>query len=241
MKTKNLILTLALIIAVLGGLNAQTAQEIINKVDQKISAPQDVKQNIKMILTDRNGRQQVRTSIIYQKGKDKRLVKFTSPAAYRGIAFLSLPGDVMYVYMPAYGRERRIASSVKNQKFAGTDLTYEDMQAKNYSDKYNSKLIKSDANGYVLELTPKERSQYSKVILYVNKDYLPTKAEFFNRGNQKIKVLTFNFVKSGKYWYPKTMEARDLRTKHSTKMVVQSVQFDTGLKDNIFTVRYMKQ
>ncbi len=222
-------------------INAQTAGQILDKVDQLTSAPQDAKQTVKMILTDRNGRTQERTAMIWQKGKSKRLVKFTSPAAYKGISFLSLPNDVMYVYMPAYGKERRIASSVKNQKFAGTDLTYEDLQAKSYKDKYNAKLISQDNDKYVLELTPKERSQYSKVILTVNKDYLPVKAEFFNRGNQKVKVITFNFVKSGKYWYAKTMTARDLKTKHTTKMQVLSTQFDTGLSDNIFTVRFMKQ
>ncbi len=240
MKTKHILLVVASILLMLP-VGAQTADQILDKVDQLTSAPQDARQTIRMTLVDRNGRQQVRTAMIWQKGKNKRLIKFTSPAAYKGIAFLSLPNDVMYVYMPAYGKERRIASSVKNQKFAGTDLTYEDLQAKSYKNKYNARLLSKDANQFVLELMPKERSQYSKVILTVNKNYLPVKAEFFNRGNQKVKVLTFNFVKSGNYWYAKTLTAKDLRTKHTTKMEVITTQFDTGLSDNIFSIRFMKQ
>ncbi len=240
MKTKHLLLVLITFLLVMP-LGAQTADQILDKVDQLTSAPKDAKQTIRMVLTDRNGREQVRNAIIWQKGKDKRLIKFTSPASYKGISFLSLPNDVMYVYMPAYGKERRIASSVRNQKFAGTDLTYEDLQAKSYKDKYNARLLKKDANQFVLELTSKERSQYSKVILTVNKNYLPVKAEFFNRGNQKVKELTFNFVKSGNYWYAKVITAKDLKTKHSTRMEVISTQFDTGLSDNIFSIRFMKQ
>ncbi len=240
MKAKHILLIL---VAFVFSFNtkAQTAQQILDKVDQLTSAPQDAKQTIRMTLTDRNGHEQVRTAIIWQKDKNKRLIKFTSPAAYKGIGFLSLPNDVMYVYMPAYGKERRIASSVKNQKFAGTDLTYEDLQAKSYKNKYNAKLLSKDADKFVLELTPKERSQYSKAILTVNKDYLPVQVEFYNRGNKKAKVLTFNFVKSGNYWYAKTMTAKDLKTKHSTKMEVLSTKFDTGLSDDIFSVRFMKQ
>ena len=143
--------------------------------------------------------------------------------------------------MPAYGKERRIASSVKNQKFAGTDLTYDDLQAKSYKEKYNARLISKDQEKFVLELTPKGRSQYSKVILTVNTNYLPVKAEFFNRGGHKIKVVTFNFVKSNNYWYAKNMTAKDLKSNHSTKMEVISAKFDSGLNDNIFTVRNMKQ
>jgi hypothetical protein len=56
-----------------------------------------------------------------------------SPASEAGIAFLSLPDDLMYLYMPAFGRERRIASHVKNQSFAGTDFSYEDMEAREYA------------------------------------------------------------------------------------------------------------
>ena len=77
-----------------------------------------------------------------QKGSEKRFVKFLSPTAQAGIAFLSLPDDVMYIYLPALKKVRRIASHVKNTKFAGTDFTYEDMEAARYSDKYIPEFIK---------------------------------------------------------------------------------------------------
>jgi len=61
------------------------------------------------------------------------MFRFTAPASQAGIAFLSLPNDVMYMYLPAFGKERRIASSAKNQNFAGTDFSYDDMESVPFS------------------------------------------------------------------------------------------------------------
>jgi outer membrane lipoprotein-sorting protein len=143
--------------------------------------------------------------------------------------------------MPAYAKERRIASSVKNQKFAGTDMTYDDLEAKKYSDKYTPSLIKTENNIFFLKLVPKEKSQYSKVILQVNaRTYLPIKAEYYDKGNNKIKVSTFDFQKSGNYYYVKTLIVKDLKTKHSTTMTASDVKFDQNLGDDLFTVRNLK-
>ncbi len=244
MKTK--VLTLLMTVLFLSApilTKAQTAQQIVQKVDQITSAPKDVYQKVKITLIDKNGRKQIREAELWQKGTDKRLFRFTSPASYRGIGILSLPGDVMYLYMPAYGRERRIASSVKNQKFAGTDLTYDDMQAKKYSEKFTSKLIKTDDKYYWLELKPKDpKSAYSKLILKVKKsDYTPVYIEFYDKGGNKVKTMATQFEKVGKYWNAKKITVKDLKRNHTTVMEALQTKFDQGLSDDIFTIRYLKQ
>ncbi len=244
MKTKHLIFILTIALMAVPFIStAQTASQIIDKVDQITSAPQDIYQKLQITLIDKSGRQQVRKAEMWQKGPDKRLFRFTEPASYRGIGILSLPGDVMYLYMPAYGRERRIASSVKNQKFAGTDLTYDDLQARNYKDKFNAKLLKTDANYYWLELKPKDtKSAYSKLILKVKKsDYTPVYLEFYDRGGNKVKTLATQFEKVGKYWNAKKVTVKDLKRNHTTVMEALETKFDQGLSDDIFTVRYLKQ
>ena len=94
-----------------------TATQILEKVDDVINAPKDQDIKIKLILIDKNGKESMREMSMLQKGSDKRLVKFLSPADQRGIAFLSLPNDVMYLYLPAFKKTRRIASHIKNNKF----------------------------------------------------------------------------------------------------------------------------
>ncbi len=221
---------------------AQDATTILKKVDDITTAANDATQYLTITLTSKSGKTQQRKAVLMQKGDNKRLFKFSEPAAQKGIGFLSLPNDLMYLYMPAYGKERRIASSAKNQKFAGTDMTLDELEAKKYSEEYNAKLLSSSNGLYTLELTPKGKSQFSKIVLKVNsKTYVPTAIDYYNKGGKKIKYSTLNFVKQGKYWYPKEAVVKDLKTNHSTKMVVTSIKFDQGLSDDKFTVRYLKQ
>jgi len=135
--------------------NAQDANAILKKMDNVMYSPKDMTGKTKIVLIDKKGKEKVREATMIQKGTDKRLFRFTAPASQAGIATLSLPNDVMYLYLPSFGKERRISSSVKSQKFAGTDFSYDDMEAKPYAEKYTPKLLKTEGDTYVLELKPK--------------------------------------------------------------------------------------
>ncbi len=238
MKTTTLIFLIAQLLTV--QLAAQDASEILNKLDNVVYASEDQASKVTLVLTDRSGNERTRKAEVWQKGTDKRLFRFTAPAAEAGIAFLSLPDDVMYLYMPAFGRERRIASHVKNQSFAGTDFSYEDLESTRYADKYTPMLLEETDDHFVLELTPLPdvRSDYSKVIAYVNKDhYYPEKMESYDRGGQKAKIADYTFEKKDDYWYIKEIFMQNLKRDHSTRMTFTEVVFDSGLDEGIFTVR----
>ncbi len=242
-KVKFLMFSAVLLLAF--GFNSplQDAATILKKLDGVMYSAKDMIGKTKIIITTKNGKKSIREATIKQKGTDRRLFRFTSPASQAGIATLSLPNDVMYLYMPAFGKERRISSSVKSQKFAGTDFSYEDMESKKYSDKYKAKLLKPEAAVYVLELIPKSsKSAYSKLIIKVNKvNYYPTYTEFYDKGKNKVKVAYYTFEKVGNYWNAKEVNMKDIKRKHSTKMIMSDVKFDTGLSDDEFTLRELKQ
>ena len=223
--------------------NAQDANTILSKMDDVMYSPKDMSSITKIILIDKAGKEKTREATMIQKGTDKRLFRFTAPSSQAGIATLSLPDDVMYMYLPAFGKERRISSSVKSQKFAGTDFAYDDMEAKLYSEKYTPKLIKTEADVYVLELTPiSKKSAYSKLIVNIHKsDYYPTYMEYYDKGNHKIKEATYQFEKIGEYWNAKEIKMTDLKKNHITKMIMSNVKYDQGLTDDDFTVRKLKQ
>jgi outer membrane lipoprotein-sorting protein len=244
MKPK--ILTASLMILSLAAVEkcvvAQDASTILDKMDHVLYAPEDMTGTNTIILIDKNGKQETREAYIKQKGTDKRIMRFTAPASQAGIAVLALPNDVMYLYLPAFGKERRISSSVKNQNFAGTDFTYDDMEPKPFSEKYIPKLIKTEGNVFVLELVPKGNSDYSKIIVQINKtNYYPELMEYFDRGNTKIKEAKYVFKKVGNYWNTAEIEMTDLKKNHKTKMLMSDVQYDNGLSDEEFTVRKLKQ
>ena len=223
--------------------NAQDAKTILNKMDDVMYSAKDMTGTTKIVIIDKNGKEKTREATMIQKGTSMRIFRFTAPSSQAGIAVLSLPDDVMYLYMPAFGKERRISSSVKSQNFAGTDFSYDDMEAKRNSEKYTPKLIKTEANAFVLELTPiSKKSPYSKVVMKVHKtDFYPISAEFYDKGNKKVKEGTSVYKKVGEYWNAQEMTMKDLKKNHTTIMTMSDVKYDQNLSDDDFTVRKLKQ
>ncbi|NIP80570.1 MAG: outer membrane lipoprotein-sorting protein, partial [Gemmatimonadetes bacterium] len=117
---------------------AQDGQQILARVDSTLAAPEDMVATQRMTLVDRDGREQVRTLRMYQKGPDRRMARFIEPAEVRDVGFLRLAEDQMYLYLPAFRRVRRIASSIKHEDFMGTDLSYEDLARTRFGDDYRA-------------------------------------------------------------------------------------------------------
>jgi len=220
--------------------SSQTASEILQRMDQVLFQPSDQISNTRMVLTDRNGNERIREATIWQKGSEKRLFRFTKPASEAGIAFLSLPDDMMYLYLPAFGRERRIAAHLKNQNFAGTDFTYEDLEVRKYTETFSGRVLRTEAALIVMELTPLPgiRSDYSRTVATINRQtFLPEKTEAFDLGGNLVKSATYTWARQGNFWYPQQIHMRDHRRGSSTLMTMHDVRFNTNLSDQIFTVR----
>ncbi len=238
--------TLSLFLAALIYMSAaESAVEILRKVDNVINAPKDRKGKMKMILIEKDGTQRVRIAESYQKGDNKRLIKFLEPADQRGIGFLALPNDVMYVYFPAFKKIRRIASHVKNQGFAGTDFTYDDLSTFNYSKDYDPELLSETDSTYLLKLVPKKgvKKDYLYLKMTVLKNsYHPRRIEFYDKKGNLWKIMEFRKIEKIKgYWVSKEMEMRDLKKEHATKMIITELEIDTGIPDNFFSKRYLRR
>lgn len=246
MKIKPMIILMGTFLVLLSQAKGEiTGHGILQKVDSVINAPNDQTMNMNLVLISKEGTTREREIVMQQKGSDRRMGKFLSPADQKGIAFLSLPSGIMYIYLPAFKKTRRIASHVKNTKFAGTDFTYEDMEAGKYVDKYTSEILEHGNGYYVLKLVPKpeNQSEYSMLKLWVEDErFLPTKIEYYDKGNSLSKVMTRGKVeKIEGYWIAKETEMSDLKTGQKTRMILQQIQFDQNLPDNLFTERYLKR
>ena len=237
------ILVFASILITVFSIKAQDAKTILNKMDNVMYSPKDMTGKTKIVLIDKAGKEKIREANIVQKGNDKRIFRFTAPSSQAGIAVLSLPDDVMYLYMPAFGKERRISSSVKKNNFAGTDFSYDDMESKPYAEKYTPELIKTESDAFVLELTPlSKKSAYSKVIVNINKtDFYPKTMDYYDKGGKKVKEAVYTYIKIGKYWNAEEIKMTDLKKNHITRMIMSNVKYDQNLSDDEFSVRKLKQ
>jgi len=198
-----------------------------------------------MVLTDKDGAQKTREMMMLQKGRDRRLVRFIGPADQRGISFLSLPGDLQYLYLPAFKKVRRIATSVKNTSFAGTDFTYEDLEAVRMSARWTATFKSREPESTIMELTPKPGAptDYSRQLVTVRNDsFYPVRVEFYDKSGALSKVLVRGQLKQMKgYWVSMDTTMEDVRKHHTTRMLVSDLTLDTGIGDEKFTERYLSQ
>ncbi|HKJ68367.1 MAG TPA: outer membrane lipoprotein-sorting protein [bacterium] len=222
-----------------------TAAEILTRADSVANAPRDMHVSARMLLTDARGNERTREVEIYQQGTNKRLVRFLAPANQKGIGFLALPEDVNYLYLPAFRNIRRIAPSIRNQNFAGTDFSYQDLSSSTYAEDYDPKLLQITDEFYLLEMTPNPETEtdYGKVKAWIRKDnYYPVKFEFYDRTGALWKVLQQNNLDyRGQYWIAREMVMQDVQKKHSTKNTLTEISLDDGLGNEIFTPRFLRR
>lgn len=222
---------------------AETAPEVLKKVESKQNEAKDAEIVVKITTIEKDGTKKTKEGIIYQKGEDKRVFKFTSPADISGLSVLSTGKDTRFIYLPEFKKVRRIAGHVKNQSFGGTDFTNDEISSTKYSDDYDAVDLKENGEVKVLTLKKKPSSdrEFDKIIAEINSDYIIKKAEMY-KGEKLQKVLTVsNINKHGKYIIGEKMEMKDVIKNHSTEMEMVKIEFDKGLSDDIFTERFLKK
>jgi outer membrane lipoprotein-sorting protein len=223
---------------------AQNADTLLQKMDRLMAAPNDREATMQMVLTDKSGKIKEREAHFKQKGTDKKLIRYTKPEKQVGTATLTLPGDVMWLYMPAFDEPIKITLLAKNQSFSGTDFSYEDMSGKPYSERYTPSLLKSgDVENWMLELKPKsKKSKYSRIVLHLNKaNNYPVKMEYYDTRGNHFKDAAYKYGKQGKFWYAQEVLMTDLKKRHSTKIVMTNMKFNQGLSDDEFLVERLME
>ena len=221
---------------------AQDANILLAQMDEIMFGAEDRQGTVKIIVKSKSGKGKIREAEMLQKGADKRLYRYTKPENQAGIATLSLPDGVMWLYMPAFGKPKKISFLAKSQAFTGTDFSYEDMATSPYAERFTPKLIQSQGDSDVLELIPmSQKSRYSKIIVTLDKQHhYPKLMEYFDEGGEKFKEATYKYQKSSKYWYAGEVVMTNLRKEHSTRIVITDVKFDQGLPNDLFTVENLR-
>lgn len=216
---------------------------IVKRGDEVANAPKDAHILSTMILIDSKGTRSERKSEMYQKGTEKRLVRFLSPADQKGIGFLTLPDDIMHLYLPAFHKVRQIASHVKNQNFAGTDLTYEDLSEFELAGAHRVELVRETDSEWIIKLFPNDTAgkDYTYLHIHYGKDNnYPLLVEYFDGMDNIWKTIArTQLERINGYWTARKLEVKNLDKNHTTINRIDEVEYDIGLDDSIFTKRYL--
>ncbi len=240
MKKPFLAIILTLILGFQNG-NAQDARTILSKVDRNVFSATDKTATVEIQMINlKTNNKKIKKAILYQKGLDKKLFRYTYPKSDKGIASLTLP-DAVYLYLPMFKKAKKITNLAESNKFNKTDFSLNDRDDKTYTERFTPKLMKTTVDNYILNLIPKKNGgTYSRLVMDVDKkNYYPKKIEYYNQTGKKLKEATYKFIKIGKLWVVKSITMKNVITNHQTTFAMSDIKINTGLKDEMFTPEFM--
>jgi outer membrane lipoprotein-sorting protein len=220
---------------------AETVEEVLAIADATLTKVEDQTYTASLEVV-RDGKTIKTIEFVAKlKGLTKRLVKFTAPGDVRDMALLTTDDGLMYVYMPAYKRVRRVAAHVRNQGFMGTDISAEEMGNAALSVGWNARIIKDTAESWVLSMTPKPGNDttFAKRIVTVSKKQGGvSRIESYDAGGKLVKSDDRSEWKSfGPEHLPTKFVITDHRTGSKTLMFFKGCKVNQGLPDSAFTKR----
>ena len=221
-----------------------SATELLTKVDGALNAFKDGIFESKLRLTQPDGKSREYVFTTFQKAPHKRLVRFSAPGDVKGMGVLIESQDTMYVYLPGFNKVRRMGTHIKNQSFMGSDFSFTDMSEIAYGDIYVPKLVGSDDKNWILELTAKPGVgdlEFPKLKLWADKGmFQPTKLEYYDPSGKLLKTQErLDYTKdSPTHFQPGKIVITDhRRNDHKSEIVFTSTKIDSGLSDDLFSVR----
>jgi outer membrane lipoprotein-sorting protein len=234
-----------------------TAKQILEGIESTAFLVGSGSAKIELITESKRGQQRSNTLQIYREkdadDTEKQLLEYLQPADVAGTKLLSITkpdgkDSEIWLFMPALGKERRIAAQEMQTKFMGTDFTYEEISGTaSYKEDYESKRLNDDTfdghKCYVLQLTPKGKSDYTLVKMWVWQDeYIPVKVEFYGRGDKLRKSLdTSGWKKNTKgKWEPSQVVMSDVLAGTKTIINIKEAS-EADVPDEYFTVRYLRR
>jgi outer membrane lipoprotein-sorting protein len=227
--------------------SAQSADEIMDRVDRNMSSENRVFESTMIINGKRNSR--TITSRSYSVGDEKAFTEYLSPAREQGTKMLKLE-DQLWIYSPSTDRTIQISGHMLRQSVMGSDLSYEDMmEDRKLTDIYDATVAGSDeVDGrpvWVLELNARVADvAYASRKVWIDKErFVPLKEELYAKSGQLLKRSTLgDVIQVQGRWFPTTVVYKDmLKQGDGTEFRITSIKFNQQIEEYLFTKAALKQ
>ncbi len=256
MKLKVLFLSLFMLLSAL--LFSDEKGEEIGRKSHDLKKADDMYSVSKMILIDSKGNKTTRELKNYSKefkNGTNTFIEFLSPGDVAGTKFLTITEsngeETQRIYLPSLKKVRRIASGGgKSEKFMGSDITYYDMESREFEDSDYQFIAENqtdsnfkDMKFYVVKTTDKTgKSPYGYSEIWVNMDnYFTYRVDVYNKKGTLIKkVMNLEVKNIGGVLIPTRMVVDNIEDNHKTLMMIDNPKVNSGLSDTIFEVNNLK-
>lgn len=218
-------------------------------------AGDDMKARVSMVLINKEGRKRIRELTMLRKdyqegGNQKYFMYFHKPLDIQNTTFMVYKyphkDDSRWIFIPAINLVKRIAANDKYSSFVGSDFSYEDISGRKPEEDIHTLLRKEELDGrscFVIESIPREASQYTKRISWIDEiNFLPLKEEFYDKQNELYRLFDLPEIKNIDGIPTITRRVmKNVKTGHRTEVTLQEVEYNVGIEDNIFSERYLRK
>ena len=254
-----LAILLALAVVTLDG-QGLTADAVARRVQDRDTG-RDSRAEMRMRLFDRQGRARERTlQLLALKGTggagDRTLVRFLYPNDIKNTGLLVWEhpdaDDERFLFLPALGRVRRIAGDEKQESFAGSDLSYEDIGGRDVAD-YTYAFADENATwtapdgsrhpAWALESRARDRkAAFPRSVSLVLKDrFIVVHGDIYNGRNERAKVFDVRRLERiGGVWTVLDLVVVNERQKTKTELATTAIEYNVGLTADDFTRRRLE-
>jgi outer membrane lipoprotein-sorting protein len=216
---------------------------------------EDGKASVKMVITNKQGQEREREFNILRKdvsdgGDQKYFVYFQKPPDVRRMTYMvhkhADPGkdDDRWLFLPALSLVKRIAAGDKRTSFVGSDFLYEDVSGRSLEEDTHV-LIETTGESFVVRNTPKlpDSVEFKYFDVSINrKTFVPMKMEFYDKEGKLYRTIESTKVETIQD-FPTVVKSvvMNLQTGSKTEMEFSNVKYNIGLKDDIFSDRYLQR
>ncbi len=238
-----------------------TVEQIVERTNRvAYYQGRDGRARVKMTISDEQGRTRTRAFVLIRRddelpdaapdqatGTQKMYVYFRRPADVNKMAFLvwKQPGedDDRWLYLPALDLVKRIAASDERTSFVGSHFFYDDVSGRSPVEDHHE-LIKTTDTYYVVRNRPKKPGsvEFDHFDVWIHQEtLLPIKTEYFDTSGESYRLYEALEVKTID-GYATVVRSRmsDLRSGGNTLLEYDSVAYNLGLPEEVFTERYLR-
>lgn len=187
---------------------------------------------------------------LWTRGRDFALIKVLEGGP-RETGMMTLKREKqLWNYLPQAGRVMKLPSGMMGDSWMGSDFTNDDLvRGSSLASDFSSNVDKTvEVNGrkaWFVTLTPKAGAKvvWGKVELLLDRETcVPLEQRFYDEEGAVARKMSFSDLKQvGWRTFPMTLSMTPPDSKRQTTLSYESVEFDTDVPDDTFSLRRLQQ
>ena len=241
--------------------NAQAILARVRQLGQTTRHWSDRVQRLHLRIIDRRGGERQRDLVIYLKKypeeRTRTLVFFESPPDVKGVGMLQWADphaqDQQWLYVPELKRVRQIGAGAKQESFAGTDFSFDDLAIMSQITDWTEADARAELVGtesldgqpcHVIQFTPVGKAlTYGRIVIWLRTaDLVVLRYSMHDGAGRRQKVLSLSDLRPvGTIPSAFRMEMQNVGAGSRTAVEFSDIKYNVGLADDLFTQRALER